>query len=358
MLTVTPVDDGAIENAETVILTVGSNSAYTVSGGASQTGTIADNDKATVNVASLSQLEGNGGSKSPTSFVVTVTLSAPVPYAITVTLATAATPTPLPAGTVAATGGNSLNSAGTDYQNATFSVTFAAGQTSATVTVLVVGDTTKESNEVFNVNVTNAGGAVAGTNGTITIRDDDSPQQATVAGTTPDAASTAPSASDLAAALAAAERWWVAAGVSPVRFRGVSVVVADLPGPYLGLTAGRVVTLDADAGGWGWFTDTTPLSSLLFVNGRALPGSAADGRIDLFSVLTHELGHVLGLDDGGNAIMRARLAPGVRIAVTRIVVPAPPARIVSRARGYRLQPKLRVHAGTGWTHLSISGGKR
>ena len=44
-LTVTPVDDTAIESAETVILTVGSSSAYAISGGASQTGTIVDNDR-------------------------------------------------------------------------------------------------------------------------------------------------------------------------------------------------------------------------------------------------------------------------------------------------------------------------
>src|SRR5262249_10708401 len=37
-LTVTPVDDTAIENAETVVLTVGTSSAYAISGAASQTG--------------------------------------------------------------------------------------------------------------------------------------------------------------------------------------------------------------------------------------------------------------------------------------------------------------------------------
>src|SRR5204863_200798 len=75
---------------------------------------------------------GTGGTSRPTSFVVTVPLSAPAPYAITVTLATGPTPAPLPAGTAAAT-------AGTDYTTATFTVTFAPGQTSATVTVMVVG---------------------------------------------------------------------------------------------------------------------------------------------------------------------------------------------------------------------------
>jgi hypothetical protein len=300
-LTVTPAEDTLIENAETVVLTVGTSSAYTISSGTSQTGTIADNDRPTVNVGNLAKLEGNGGTGTPTSFVVTVTLSAPAPYAITVTLATAPTPTPLPTGTTAATGAATLTTIGADYQSATFTVTFAAGQTSATVTVKVVGDKTKESNEVFNVNVTNSGGAIAGTNGTITIQNDDSPLNATAVGTASDAASTAPSSSTLAASLAVAERWWIDAGVPAARFSDVTVVVADLPGTLLGLTAGSVITVDTDAAGWGWFTD-------------AFAGSVAAGRIDLVTVLEHELGHALGLDDGDIGVMDASLAPGVRAA--------------------------------------------
>ena len=96
----------------------------------------------------------------------------------------------------------------------------------------------------------------------------------------------------------------MAAGVSAVALRGVTVVVADLPGTLLGLTAGSVITLDADAAGGAGSPESRRASYALFVNGRALPGSAAVGRIDLFSVLAHELGHVLGLDDGANAIMR------------------------------------------------------
>ena len=294
-LTAKPAEDTVIENAETVILTLGASSSYTISGGTSQTGTIADNDKPTVNVANLSQLEGNGGTSKPTSFVVTVTLSAPAPYAITVMLATAATPTPLPAGTSAAT-------AGTDYQTATFTVTFAAGQTSATVTVLVVGDKTKESNEVFNVNVTSPGGAIAGTNGTVTIQDDDGPLNATAVGTTANASSTAPSVATLASTLALAEQWWIANGASPARFAGVTVVLGDLPGTLLALTAGSVITIDVDAAGWGWSTETTPVAD----------------RIDLVSVLLHELGHVLGLDDTiSSGVMDERLAPGVRLVPTK-----------------------------------------
>ena len=329
-LTVTPADDQAIENAETVILTVGTSSSYTISGAVSQTGTIADNDKPTVNVANLAKLEGNGGTGSPTSFVVTVTLSAPAPYAITVTLATAPTPAPLPAGTSAATGAASLTTTGADYQSATFTVTFAAGQTSATVTVKVVGDKIKESNEVFNVNITNSGGAIAGTNGTVTILNDESPLNATSVGTATDATSTAPSASTLDAALEAAERRWIAAGVPAGRFAGITVVVAELPGTLLALTTGSVITLDSDAAGWGWFTDASTGSDRLFPNGNALAGSPAAGRIDLVSVLEHELGHALGLEHKDGGVMDASLAPGVRetaIEASQLLVAPRPAAI-------------------------------
>ena len=110
VLTVTPIDDTAIENAETVMLTVGSSSAYTVSGGASQTGTIADNDKATVNVASVSATRGQHAARRRVS--VGLTLSAPAPYAITVAYQTA----------------DGTATAGSDYTAASGSVTFAAGR--------------------------------------------------------------------------------------------------------------------------------------------------------------------------------------------------------------------------------------
>jgi hypothetical protein len=343
-VTATPVDDSIIENTETVILTVGTSSGYTVSGTASQTGTITDNDKATVNVSNLSQLEGNGGTSSPTNFVVTVSLSAPAPYAITVTLATAATPTPLPAGTAAATGGSTLTSS-VDYKTATFTVTFAAGQTTATVTVLVNGDKTVEPNEVFNVNITNAGAAVAGTNGTVTILNDDGPLNATAVGTAADAATTAPSDTVLAAALAAAKQRWIGAGVSAARLAPVTVQIADLPGTLVGLTTGTVITLDRDAAGWGWFTDTSSASANLFVSGVAKAGTAAAGRIDLLTVLVHELGHVLGFEHTAHGVMEPTLAPGVRrLAISR---PAPVRHhVVVRAVKHRT------------LHRSSRGGRR
>jgi hypothetical protein len=79
------------------------------------------------------------------------------------------------------------------------------------------------------------------------------------------------------------------------------VVLADLPGLQLGMTNedGRVITLDIDAAGWGWYTGT---------------GAVPTGRIDLFSVLMHELGHLAGLDHTASGVMAASLSPGVRSA--------------------------------------------
>src|SRR5262249_26519375 len=97
---------------------------------------------------------------------------------------------------------------------------------------------------------------------------------------------------DLAAAAAARARS-AAAGVGHRALASVRLQVADLPGRFLGLENGNTVTLDTDAAGEGWFIDPTPLQDEEFTPGadgglRARPGSAADGRVDLLTVMMHE----------------------------------------------------------------------
>src|SRR5262249_17384340 len=61
-----------------------------------------------------------------------------------------------------------------DFTSKTGTLTIAAGKTSGTVTVPVVGDTVKEANETFTLNLsqpTNAG--IADSSGTSTITNDD-----------------------------------------------------------------------------------------------------------------------------------------------------------------------------------------
>jgi len=81
------------------------------------------------------------------------------------------------------------------------------------------------------------------------------------------------------------------------------------------------ITLDPTAAGDGWYLDPTPLDNtddfLPTADKtiwRAKFGSAADGKMDMLSVLLHEYGHVLGLAHSGDSsdFMAATLQPGER----------------------------------------------
>ncbi|MFN3153329.1 peptidylprolyl isomerase [Bremerella sp.] len=98
----------------------------------------------------------------------------------------------------------------------------------------------------------------------------------------------------------------------------VTVIIVDLPGSQLASTTGNTIYLDHNAAGWGWFVDSTPLDSSEFgtsENGRLLAtsNSAASGKIDLVSVLMHELGHVAGLEHTPDGLMSAIILPGERL---------------------------------------------
>jgi uncharacterized repeat protein (TIGR01451 family) len=99
--------------------------------------------------------EGNTGD---TPFVFTVTLSGAADSAVTIGYATA----------------DGTASSPSDYAATSGTLTFAPGQTSATVTVTVHGDTTPENDETFTVNLTSPSGAtIADGQGLGTIQNDD-----------------------------------------------------------------------------------------------------------------------------------------------------------------------------------------
>jgi hypothetical protein len=99
--------------------------------------------------------EGNTGAVSAT---FTVSLSAPINVPVTVSYSTA----------------DSSATAGSDYQAASGTLTFAPGETTKTITVLVNGDRLGESHESYSVRLTNATAAtIAQDWGNGTIFDDE-----------------------------------------------------------------------------------------------------------------------------------------------------------------------------------------
>jgi hypothetical protein len=100
------------------------------------------------------------------------------------------------------------------------------------------------------------------------------------------------------------------------RLASIDVRVSNLAGDYLGLAYSDHIAIDIDAAGYGWFIDATPDADEEFTGDAQSP---ARDRMDLLSVVMHELGHAIGLDDLDpvefpDEIMSATLETGVRRA--------------------------------------------
>jgi len=128
---------------------------------------------------------------------------------------------------------------------------------------------------------------------------------------------------------AAVDRWLAVDPSAATALNNVRFVLADLPAGDLGLetpaspNTPALVEIDTNAAGLGWFVDASPADDSEFTNtsfaGELLapPGSPAFSRVDLLTVVEHELGHVLGLGDldpstHPHQLMTADLPTGVR----------------------------------------------
>ena len=155
VVTVTGVDDDVASGTRQVTVSGAASNAQGVTGPADVVLSIADDDAPGLSIADASAEEGDVGD-TPVTFAVVL---APVALSqVTVDWATA----------------DGTAVAGTDYAAASGRLTFGAGDSRRTVTVMVTGDGVDEPDRTFSVRLTNAAGAaVSDGAATGTIRDDD-----------------------------------------------------------------------------------------------------------------------------------------------------------------------------------------
>jgi hypothetical protein len=115
----------------------------------------------------------------------------------------------------------------------------------------------------------------------------------------------------------------------------VSFRIADLSGLTLGQASADTIVIDMNAAGYGWYVDATPADDLEFglrlsdLELQATSTSPALGRMDLLTVVVHELGHVLGfedLDPNAGSLMSGTLDASTRRLSDNI--PESPKRVV------------------------------
>ena len=297
-VTVTVNGDTVVEPDETLRLTLSAPSGALL-GTASAVGTITNDDVAppTASIAGRTVI----GSTTSQTVLVTVTLSAPSASTVTVKYATA----------------DGTAKAGTHYVAATGTLTFAPGQTTQTVSVTVLGRKTGSTSLAFSVTLSAASGATLGTS-TATVTVTGTTALVAGAGAASVSGPAAPlTTADVVTATHVAIEAWVAAGAPRSAFARVQVSVGGLTGGEVGLTTGTSIVLDRTAAGYGWYVGVDGLAfSGAGADLSAVAGSLAVGRIDLLSVLLHELGHVLGLPHGSTAatgdVMDESILPGQR----------------------------------------------
>ncbi|SDO37433.1 cadherin domain-containing protein [Afipia sp. GAS231] len=134
--------------------------------------------------------------------------------------------------------------------------------------------------------------------------------------------------SELNVIVAAAIADWTAAGASAAQIdamHAASFSIANLSDGVLGQETPGAIQVSSNAAGNGWFVDATPAGNSEFPHAAnpadtdllTDPSNAAAGHVDLLTVVMHELGHIIGIDDTTapadiNDLMFMYLADGER----------------------------------------------
>ncbi len=150
-VTVNPTNDTAVENNETVALTLASGTGYTIGTATAVTGTITNDDFSKLSINNITVVEGQNSNA-----ILTVTVDNPNPQPITFNYTTA----PINA------------TANVDYTSKTGTITIAPNTSTATISIPILNDNLNEANETFAINLSNPVNATLTNNkGIVTISD-------------------------------------------------------------------------------------------------------------------------------------------------------------------------------------------
>ncbi|HZG08887.1 MAG TPA: Calx-beta domain-containing protein [Allosphingosinicella sp.] len=156
---VTVNGDTAVESDETFLVNISNVTGASIADGQA-TGTIRNDDTAVVPAASIADASIVEGQSGVSYLVFTVTLNAAPTGPVTIDFATA----------------NGTATAGSDYLAVAGTISFAAGETSKTISVPVIGDARVEAAETFTVTLSNPAGATLADGQALgTITNDDGP---------------------------------------------------------------------------------------------------------------------------------------------------------------------------------------